>query len=759
MTMALRVYDIIRSARVLNLIGLIGLIGASSSPAQDCVTPTDNYAVTSGSVVTLCPGTYLLDDVESDGVIQIRDAAGVTIDGSGVRLQGTATRGYGILIQRSSRVTLRNFAGLSGYFYAIRVENSDSVVIEHCSTEGNAGSYAGFIDVWSDVDQAHGGGVLFDHCRGGSVTQSSMKTSNDGIALYYSSHMQIADNDLSGNSAYAIRMFFTDSCDVLRNNASHVYREDPVNSDAAAILMIIANANRVEHNDFSYSSDGIFLGQYGYSATPNNNLFQWNDCSYSPHNAIEATFAGGNIFRHNKANYSGYGLWLGYSFNTLVDSNEVIGNHEALSVGTAGIAIDRGFNNRITHNTISDNATGVLLWEGDPIPGYAQQYSESYTIDGNAFSGNGRAVDAHRTTDLWATANVFARNYEAILLRESMDGAQVKRNEFGPTVAAWIRNDGPSSVDARDNSFPTADTSFINGKIFDAADNPACGAVTFTPFLVQGSSGVETAFPPDLAEPGASQWSVFASDGAESTLRWDSLMVRSGAASLHLMTASGYDVNIHRWSPDSGRTIWNLAGSTALSFWLRAENSNDGLFQEFSISLGNDAGGTIVYSGPVGTLNQGIGTWKEFVVPLGGSSLWSRTNNGHVSLDSIAYVEIHLDTWGGGFVVRVDGLTLEPATSTPPERDSKPSKFSLGQNYPNPFNPATTVEFSILGTQYTTLKVYDILGQEVAVLVHDKKEPGNHTVRFEGSGLASGVYLYRLTAGSFVQTRKMLLVR
>jgi hypothetical protein len=90
-----------------------------------------------------------------------------------------------------------------------------------------------------------------------------------------------------------------------------------------------------------------------------------------------------------------------------------------------------------------------------------------------------------------------------------------------------------------------------------------------------------------------------------------------------------------------------------------------------------------------------------------------------------------------------------------------PRETALFQNYPNPFNPTTTIRYAIpVGTyNYTSLQIYDILGREVATLVHERKEPGMYTVQFDGGGLASGVYLYRLTAGSFVQTHTMILMR
>lgn len=88
-----------------------------------------------------------------------------------------------------------------------------------------------------------------------------------------------------------------------------------------------------------------------------------------------------------------------------------------------------------------------------------------------------------------------------------------------------------------------------------------------------------------------------------------------------------------------------------------------------------------------------------------------------------------------------------------------PLFFLLNQNHPNPFNPNTTIKFSIPHSQFVTLKVYDVLGREVATLVNEEKAPGNYEVKFNGSNLPSGVYCYRLQAGSFSQTKKLLLLK
>jgi hypothetical protein len=101
----------------------------------------------------------------------------------------------------------------------------------------------------------------------------------------------------------------------------------------------------------------------------------------------------------------------------------------------------------------------------------------------------------------------------------------------------------------------------------------------------------------------------------------------------------------------------------------------------------------------------------------------------------------------------------ELVTSIQDTEIDAPRLFSLDQNYPNPFNPGTTIKYELPKSSMVRLSVYDMLGREVTVLVDEKREAGYHEVRFDGSGLASGVYLYRLQAGDFIHTRRLLLLR
>lgn len=90
---------------------------------------------------------------------------------------------------------------------------------------------------------------------------------------------------------------------------------------------------------------------------------------------------------------------------------------------------------------------------------------------------------------------------------------------------------------------------------------------------------------------------------------------------------------------------------------------------------------------------------------------------------------------------------------------SLPIEFSLEQNYPNPFNPSTSIQYTISSKQNVQLLVYNVLGKEVAILVNEEKPAGNYEVNFDASKLSSGVYFYQLQAGSFVETKKMILIR
>lgn len=107
------------------------------------------------------------------------------------------------------------------------------------------------------------------------------------------------------------------------------------------------------------------------------------------------------------------------------------------------------------------------------------------------------------------------------------------------------------------------------------------------------------------------------------------------------------------------------------------------------------------------------------------------------------------------------GMFLHPSTTDVKSDEGNPSPkgFALSQNYPNPFNPSTIIRYQLAMDDHVTLTVFNTLGQQAAVLQNGEQEAGQHEVRFDGSNLSSGVYFYRIQAGDFVQTKRLLLLR
>ena len=88
-----------------------------------------------------------------------------------------------------------------------------------------------------------------------------------------------------------------------------------------------------------------------------------------------------------------------------------------------------------------------------------------------------------------------------------------------------------------------------------------------------------------------------------------------------------------------------------------------------------------------------------------------------------------------------------------------PKSFLLSQNFPNPFNPSTTIEYQLPQAEFVSLKVFDVLGNEIVTLVNEEKSAGSYEVEFKAENLPSGTYFYKFQAGNFFETKKMLLIK
>ena len=176
-------------------------------------------------------------------------------------------------------------------------------------------------------------------------------------------------------------------------------------------------------------------------------------------------------------------------------------------------------------------------------------------------------------------------------------------------------------------------------------------------------------------------------------------------------------------------------------------NGNEG----FNVQVNMLFNGTIIGSGafPFGTASN----WKEFSVPI--VYITGETPD-------LAILFMSLADFGGQGVVGTNGYVdyvMFGAPTDVEQINGLPEDYSLKQNYPNPFNPSTNIEYSIPEESFVELKVFDVLGNEVATLVNEQQQAGVYRADFTADNLPSGMYFARITANEFTQVVKMILLK
>ena len=147
---------------------------------------------------------------------------------------------------------------------------------------------------------------------------------------------------------------------------------------------------------------------------------------------------------------------------------------------------------------------------------------------------------------------------------------------------------------------------------------------------------------------------------------------------------------------------------------------------------------------------------NKFFYSTNGGINWQNNTICDNNISNIAVIKNNLWISGGNSILKGTGLVpviIKDCNSI------IPNIFSLSQNYPNPFNPSTTIKFQIKDSRFVTLKVYDILGKEIATLVNEKLKAGEYETTFDGSAFPSGVYFCKLQAGVYSETKKMLMIK
>jgi hypothetical protein len=289
-----------------------------------------------------------------------------------------------------------------------------------------------------------------------------------------------------------------------------------------------------------------------------------------------------------------------------------------------------------------------------------------------------------------------------------------------------------------------------------------------------------------IGNPNGGNWEIYrTTDGGDT---WDRLLNIPPPVGTEqtFFLGSSWGNNFWFSSSNPQLTIWGLYRTTDRGMtWTRRDPAGGPTFGFFHDSLNGIAGHCIPFRqllrtsdggdtwvedpGGVPPLCGGLayvpGTLQTYVVT--GPTGWMYSNNAGTSWTvadtTLQYGFSSFSSPNAGWCAGEDGVVYkwigDSLLTSVKHMNEIAQGFFLEQNYPNPFNPSTRIAFSVQRSGFTTLKVYDILGREVRTLVNETLQSGSHEVTFNAEGLSSGVYFYRLQAGEFAQTRRLLLLR
>lgn len=332
---------------------------------------------------------------------------------SGAAVEGTsqdAYEGVGILVRNARDVTIRN-AKVHGYRFNLRAEGCDQLRLVDCdfsdSRADRLKSEDQVHDLWLEIrDLAYwrstGAGVWLESCNGAFVSGLRANHAQNGLVMVGCQNCELLDNDFGFNSGWGIALWGSSRNVIAWNLIDFVNRpwRGGWGGDSAALAMVgDCHQNFVVANSMTHGGDGLFLtdrtnGGPAPQGACDDNIFAFNDASFSTNNAFESTFSARNVFYRNYANDSRFGFWLGFSNDSWVLENEISRNSEY------GIAIEHGRGNQISQNTMLANGrAAVKLWT--PRKELLRSHpSTDIVLANNAIRNSPSAVFVEGTTDV-----------------------------------------------------------------------------------------------------------------------------------------------------------------------------------------------------------------------------------------------------------------------------------------------------------------------------------------------------------------------
>jgi parallel beta-helix repeat protein len=296
------------------------------------------------------------------------DSDNITLDGNGATIMGTdRTANQGIKVSGRKNVTIKNLRILN-YYHGVSIKKSAKIEIYNCTITSTAEVQSNtlFLDIWKPATDAYGGAIFLEQVTEAKIHENDLQHQMNGILSYQCKRLQVINNLASYCSGFGFHLFETCDSTFANNYADYCCRYyltdtgSHLGADATGFLIVFKSCNNVFKKNYArLGGDGFFLAGLtpnGIDVGCNNNLFQENDASFSPNNAFEGVFSKGNVYQKNRANYSNYGFWLGFSSDCTIKDNQIYSNRQA------GIAVENGIGFKVVGNDVQNNTHGILIW-------------------------------------------------------------------------------------------------------------------------------------------------------------------------------------------------------------------------------------------------------------------------------------------------------------------------------------------------------------------------------------------------------------
>jgi hypothetical protein len=570
----------------------------------------------------------------------------------------------------------------------------------------------------NNIYGAYLSGSILEYCvvqyaGGANVTDNGAIRLN--AAHPFINYCTISNNRASGIRAYNLTAGLKITNSIIKNNTSQengagiYFYNDPNFAGSASSLI----SNNSISNNHAESFGGGIWAQVCNSRmlTISNNTILDNSASNGGgiYNGYHGdAFITDNIIIRNTANNTnnvdagGGGVYINdYSATTVSDN--IISNNISLANG-GGICNINQCTVNIANNIIADNSSvylggGIYNWYTLPTMSSNLIIRNISNDDAGIYCSNGFTDNIMSNTVAYNRNTDYNNTLNRCILLTSYDIATINRNNiFNNSTYYQLYNEnaqGTPNVNAINNWWGTSNDLQVQAKIYDWSDNGNLGVVNYSPFLTK----------PDTTAPVSPPVNVIKSNpgGGQVKLTWS----RNPEPDI-----AGYHIY---YSGFNGYSFNNI------------------------INLGNDT--SYILSGVSISDTIGVTAYDRTYSP-------ANVDNATIVNDNMTNGN---ESW---FTIAVD--TLNTAVIT---HNEIPIQYSLQQNYPNPFNPTTTIKYSLPKAGNVRLTVYNAIGSKVATIVNEYKPAGNYSVQFNGSNLASGIYLYRLESGNYSAAKKFILMK